>query len=191
MPRNPGNPRMDFRWEDDWRKVKLMEWLLTAPHEREPRSKEALAELLQVDRRTLNGWSQHAQFRKDWEKRVGHVIGDPERAQRIMDRLYFDATDPKSRTRVQAAKLYLEATNAIKPPPVEITVKRPTDLTDDELDALLAQGAAQLREEREKQPQAAVDEDDATAPSEHAVWPVDESGEPHGRMTVDDAERST
>ena len=93
-----------------------------------------------------------------------------------MDRLYFDATDPKSRTRVQAAKLYLEATNAIKPPPVEITVKRPTDLTDEELDALLAQGAASLREERERSSPAASGSgrEDDEAPLQGAVSRVDE-----------------
>jgi hypothetical protein len=46
--------------------------------------------------------------------------------------------------------LYLEATNAIKPPTIEMTLKRPVDMTDDELDALLAQGAKELNEARVK-----------------------------------------
>jgi hypothetical protein len=67
-----------------------------------------------------------------------------------MDTLYVAATDPANKAQVAAAKLYLEATNAIKPPSLEVTVKRPVDLTDAELDELIAKGAAEMRAERDK-----------------------------------------
>jgi hypothetical protein len=77
-----------------------------------------------------------------------------------MDTLYAAATDPTNRQQVQAAKLYLEATNAIKPPPVEITMKRPAELSDEELDALLAAGAASIRESRAVEPVGGDDAED-------------------------------
>lgn len=137
-----------WHWDDDWRKVKFMEWLLTPPADREPRTKTALAELFQVEARTVNGWAEHPQFREEWQRRVTQVVGDPSRGQRIMDTLYVAATDPSNKAQVAAAKLYLEATNAIKPPSLEVTVKRPVDLSDDELDKLIALGASELRSER-------------------------------------------
>lgn len=134
-----------YRWDDDWRHVKLMEWLTTPPTERQPSSKAKLAAELGVDQRTLRGWSNGKAFREEWQSRVSSIIGNPDRAQRIFETLYATACDPKSPKQVQAAKLYLEATNAIKPPPLEVTVKKPTELTDDELDALLAESAAERR----------------------------------------------
>ena len=95
-----------WHWDDDWRKVKYLEWLLTPPADREPRTKTQLAELFQVTTRTLSDWSETAEFRDEWQRRVTAIVGDPSRGQRIMDTLYVAATDPKNRTQVQAAKLY-------------------------------------------------------------------------------------
>lgn len=145
MTRRTEHTRPGWRWDDDWRKVKYMEWLLTPPADRQPPSKQKLADLFQVDVRTLRGWSEHPQFREEWQRNVTRIVGNPDRGQHIMDTLYQAATDPKNRQQVQAAKLYLEATNAIKPPPVEVTVKRPMEMTDEELDQLLAQGIAESK----------------------------------------------
>ena len=134
-----------WRWDDDWRHVKFMDWLVTPPGHRDPSSREKLAAVFGIDARTMRQWQEHPQFREEWQRRVSKLVGSPERTQRVMDTLYASATDVTNRNQVQAAKLYLEATNAIKPPPMEVTVKRPTELTDDELDALLAQGAKELR----------------------------------------------
>lgn len=141
MVNSPG-----WRWDDDWRHVAVMDWLVTPPRAREPKSRQALADKLGVDVRTMRGWIDNKQFREAWQQRVAKMLGSPERAQTVMDTLYEAACDVTNRNQVQAAKLYLEATNAIKPPPMELTVKRPVDMTDDELDALLAQGAKELRE---------------------------------------------
>jgi hypothetical protein len=137
-----------WRWDDDWRHVAVMDWLVTAPRAREPRTRQGLADKLGVDVRTMRGWIDHPQFREEWQRRVTKLLGSPERAQAVMDTLYESATDVDNRNQVQAAKLYLEATNAIKPPPIEMTVKRPVDMTDDELDALIAQGAKEMRAEK-------------------------------------------
>jgi hypothetical protein len=154
-----------YHWDDDWRHVKLMEWLTCPPPDREPRSKAKLAEELGVEPRTLRGWSEGKAFREEWQSRVTRIVGNPDRAQYIMDTLYRTATDPKSPKQVAAAKLYLEATNAIRPPALEVTVKRPEQLSDAELDALLAQGASELRTERDAlsstQPSAGREDDES------------------------------
>ena len=134
-------------WEDDWRKRRLMDWLCTPPSHRTPQSKTALGTELKVSVRTLENWQDEPQFRESWERRANDMIGSPERAHEILDALHQTAVDTKHRQHVSAAKLYLEATKAMRPPTIEVTMKRPGELSDEELDALLAQGVASLREE--------------------------------------------
>lgn len=96
----------------------------------------------------MRDWQQDPLFREAWDREAKAVVGTPERAQTVLDTLYRAATDPDNKNQVQAAKLYLEATNSIKPPPIEVKLTKPTDLSDEELDALLAQGATAMRRER-------------------------------------------
>ena len=126
-----------------------MEWLTTAPSVR-TLSKTKLAEELGVDLRTLRDWQQHPVFRRDWEAASREIIErSEERTANVLAELYRSAIDPTSRNQVQAARLFLEATDAIRPKPIEVKVTKPTELSDEELDALLAQGAATLRAERQ------------------------------------------
>lgn len=134
------------RWDDDWRRVFLMDWLCTAPSERDPPSKAKLAAHLGIDIRTIRNWHDRPDFMEEWRRRSAAIVGNPDRARQVMDTLFAAATDPTNKSQVSAAKLYLEATNAIKPPAVELTVKRPIELSDEELDALLASGVQSMRE---------------------------------------------
>lgn len=127
-----------------------MEWLTTAPSVREPNSRAKLAAELGVDTRTLRYWQAQPIFREDWEAAAQEVMRSPERTQAVLNELYRTATDPSAKNQVQAARLYLEATDAIRPKPIEVKVTKPTELSDQELDALLAEGAEALRREREK-----------------------------------------
>jgi hypothetical protein len=133
---------------DDPRKVRLMTWLTTPPMERNPKTQVKLAESLGISKRTLTAWMNQPEFRDAWERQARAVQGTPERQQVVLDVLYAAATDPHNRQQVQAAKLFLEATRAIRPPTVELRVRDPRELTDEELDSMLAEGAAQLAEER-------------------------------------------
>jgi hypothetical protein len=126
-----------------------MEWLTTPKGERQPPTQEGLAVELACDVRTVHRWMRQADFRADWDREAKTIIGSPERAKEVLDTLYAAATDPRNRNAVQAAKLYLEATNSIRPSQVEVTVRKASELTDEELDALLAQGAVELRRERD------------------------------------------
>jgi hypothetical protein len=139
-------------WSDDPRKLRLMDWLTTPKQERVPSSQAKLADELGVHVRSIRDWMQDPVFRDAWDREAKAVVGNPERAQTVLDTLYAAATDPGNKAQVQAAKLYLEATNSIKPPPIEVTVRKAADLTDDELDAFLAQSAAALRAERDEAP---------------------------------------
>jgi transcriptional regulator with XRE-family HTH domain len=133
----------------DPRKVRLLEWLTTPPIERSPRTQKELADELMVSPRTIRDWRDDDRFRRVWEKRAKEVAGDPERIQRVLNALFDAATDPQARDRVAAGKLYLESINAIKPPTVEVSVTRKLEeLSDDELNAMIAKGAAELQAER-------------------------------------------
>jgi uncharacterized protein YunC (DUF1805 family) len=135
----------------DPRHVRLVEWLTTPPSLREPSTKQELAEELGVATRTLRDWQTKPEVRKAWEVRAVEVAGEPDRVQRVLDELYATATDRTSRGHVAAAKLYLEAVDAIKPPEQSVTVRgvRSVDeLSDAELEALIAEEAVRLRVER-------------------------------------------
>lgn len=135
----------------DPRHVRLLEWLTTAPSERVPATKSGLADELGVSARTLRHWQAQEGFVRVWERRVREVAGTPERTQLVLDTLFAAATDSSNRSQVQAAKLFLEAIDAIRPPEVQVSVRRvASELSDAELDLLLAEGAAQLRAERDR-----------------------------------------
>ena len=141
-------PALSEHWSHDPRKVRLLDWLTTPPHERNPRTQALLADALGCSPRTMRMWMQNPEFREEWDRQAKFIVGTPERAQAVLDTLYNAAIDSDNRNHVQAAKLYLEATHAIAPPPVEVRVTRPSDLSDTELDQLLALGAAELRASR-------------------------------------------
>lgn len=117
--------------------------------------------------RTLQLWMSQPQFRESWQETADYVIGDTERARHILDELYRAAVDPANRQQVQAAKLYLEATKAIQPGAVRVEMTKPKDMTDEELDALLAEGAAIMAAERTLA--------DHPEPDSASPWPAPDS----------------
>lgn len=125
--------------------TEYLEWLCTAPTERDPSTKTALAERLGVNRKTLTRWESNPLFRKEWESKVTAIQGSPERTQRLLDTLYNSAINGDTKS----AQLYLQATNRMAPPTVEIkNEKRTSDLSDSELDELIAAMAVREREKR-------------------------------------------
>jgi hypothetical protein len=126
----------------DVRHEAYLQWLTTPPKERVPNSKNKYAEQIGVHPRTLRDWEAREEFRRAWAKRAEEVIGDPGKVQEVLEVLRQQALDPTHRQYAQAAKLYLEAVEAIKPPDkkVELKIDRDAlkDFTDDELDARIA-----------------------------------------------------
>jgi hypothetical protein len=123
-----------------------LDWLCTAPSERTPPSKNKMAVHLGVDITTLRRWEKKPNFRKQWQDKVDDIQGSPERTQAVLDMLYNKATQDND---VKSAQLYLQATNRMAPPTVEVKSDRKlTELSDAELDALIASVASREKETR-------------------------------------------
>jgi hypothetical protein len=104
-----------------------------------------MASELGVDITTLRRWEKRPAFKDVWSKQVDEVQGSPERTQRLLDTLYAKAVDGD----VKSAQLYLQATNRMAPPTVEVkTEKRVAELSDRDLDELIAAMAVRERDTR-------------------------------------------
>lgn len=119
-----------------------LDWLCTAPSERVPPSKHKMALHLGVNETTIRRWEKKEVFRNQWKEQVDEVQGSPERTQRLLDTLYSKALEGDTKS----AQLYLQATNRMAPPTVTVqSNKKASELSDEELDSLIAAVA-----EREK-----------------------------------------
>jgi hypothetical protein len=133
----------------DFRKQKYIEWLTTPPKDRDPKTKTDLAEMLGVTRMTLHNWQEDKEFVEAWEKRYLKTIGDPGRKQTIMDTLYRTATDGDDPKHVQAAKQYFEIEGSLQPQKMKVEISGTAkDLSDEDLDKLLAEVAASEKKNR-------------------------------------------
>lgn len=125
--------------------VEYLDWLCTPPGEREPSSKMKMAVHIGVDVKTLRRWEKKPAFRKQWEERVADIQGSPERTQSVLDMLYSKAMDGDTKS----AQLYLQATNRMAPPTIEVkSDRKTTEMSDEELDELIAAMAAREKESR-------------------------------------------
>jgi hypothetical protein len=145
MPNNVGKIP-----SNDWRRQHYLDWLCTKPDHRDPPTMRELADQFGLSSQTLIRWKRDSDFIADWEVQYRKVVGDPEKAQRIMDKLFETAEDRTDPRQVQAAKAYLEAIEVLKPRKVEVTVsnKAAKDLSDEDLYAILAERAALELNER-------------------------------------------
>lgn len=124
---------------------KYLDWLCTPPMERQPSTKAAMARELNVDVKTLRRWEKKPVFRDQWQSRVDDIQGSPERTQGVLDMLYAKAIDGDTK----AAQLYLQATNRMAPPTIEVKNDRKVaELSDKELDELIAAVAAREKDSR-------------------------------------------
>jgi hypothetical protein len=124
---------------------RYLDWLCTAPAERQPSSKKAMADAVGVDITTLRRWEKKPYFKEEWQKRVDDIQGSPERTQQLLDTLYKKALDGDTKS----AQLYLQATNRMAPPTVEIkSDRKAADLSDEELDQLIGAMAAREKQHR-------------------------------------------
>jgi hypothetical protein len=122
-----------------------VEWLCTAPSERVPATKKAMAVELGVDITTLRRWEKKEVFRNAWKDTVDEVQGSPERTQRLLDTLYAKALDGDTKS----AQLYLQATNRMAPPTVTVqSNKKAAELSDAELDSLIVAVAEREKAQR-------------------------------------------
>lgn len=136
----------------DPRHVKLVEWLTTPPAERVPSTQAGIAQKLGVSPRTIRDWQARDDVRRAWSKTAEAVVGDPSKVQEVLETLRETALDATHRQHTQAAKLYLEAVDAIKPPDKAIEVRLTTEelgrWTDEKLEAAIAEEMARQRAEK-------------------------------------------
>ena len=123
----------------DPKQEQYLNWLVVPAPYREPRTEEAMAELLGVNDSTLRRWKKKPAFAAEWKKRVEELQGSPERTQKLMDNLYDRALNGDNK----AAQLYLQATGRMAPTQVNVEHStKVSDISDEELDALIASVAA-------------------------------------------------
>ena len=133
-----------------WRKQKFLEWLCTIQADRVPHTQTEFAETIGSSNATLAAWKRDPEFLAEWEHRYRLTVGSPEKAQTVIQRLFETAEDRTDPRQVQAARAYLEAIDAVKPKKIDITVsKAAKELSEAELNELLAAHAAKELEERE------------------------------------------
>lgn len=100
---------------------------------------------LGVNVTTLRRWEKKEVFVTQWKTAVDEVQGSPERTQRLLDTLYAKALDGDTKS----AQLYLQATNRMAPPTVTVqTNKKAAELSDSELDSLIAAVAEREKAQR-------------------------------------------
>lgn len=127
---------------DDPRMQRVLEWELTAPAARVPRTQIELAAELGVTARSVRDWKDKPEFQAAWKIAFRDVAGSMERTKAILDQLYADAMDQDNDKRTQAAKLHWDISRAIAPPEPEVTTsQRAQSLSDAQLRELLSQAA--------------------------------------------------
>jgi len=130
----------------DSRQLQYLEWLVTPSPERIPRTQAEMSRTLGVDPTTLRRWEKKPVFKKEWDNRVNEIQGSPERTQRLLDALYNNALTGDNR----AAQLYLQATNRLVAAPTPSQTTNASELSDEELDKLLASLAEREQSKRLK-----------------------------------------
>lgn len=129
----------------DVRQEQFLNWLMTPAGHRNPTSQDKLAAELGVDETTLRRWKKKPAFKLEWEKRVNDLQQSPERTQKLLDSLYERAMNGDN----NSAKLYLQATNRLAPTQVHVEHStKPSEISDAELDALIAAAAQSEVESR-------------------------------------------
>jgi hypothetical protein len=120
------------------RQLEYLAWLCTPPAERQPASKTKYAVERKVAPETLRRWEKLESFRKEWQSRVDELVGSPERTQTLLDRLYKAGLEGD----VRSAELFFKVTGRMAPAQVTVTsAKGTSELSDEELDQLIAQRA--------------------------------------------------
>ena len=134
--------------------IRVISWLLTSKSEREPRTQAALAAELGVDPSMIGKWKADPDFLVEWNARYLRTIGSPATKMAIMETLLQTATDEDDPKHVQAAKAYFEIEGSLRPVKAQVDVNvsgaKPSELSDAQLDALLADKATdELAKRRE------------------------------------------
>lgn len=128
----------------DPRKMRYIEWLTTPMSERTPSNEIELAAELDVYPKTLYNWRHEREFKDVWSEETETVGLSEDKRANIINNLYEVGMDKTNPRMVMAAKEFLNYYKELRP---ERDGEDPTAgkalnmLSDEELDALLAEGA--------------------------------------------------
>lgn len=137
VPRSD-NPSL-WRQDGDGRMVMpplqsdFLDWLLSLESEREHRTMKAWADAHGVNPSTLGAWKKDRRFRAEWERRADAKNISVDRIQNVMNTIYEAAANGD----VQAAKLYLQEIQKVRPPKMVEEDEDLAAMSDDDLDALI------------------------------------------------------
>lgn len=123
------------------RQQQFLQWLLTMPEDREPRTLKAYAEQNKVHVQTLYTWKKDPSFRERWDKALAELNISPDRTQDVINALFKNAKAGDTK----AAELYLRMVDKISPPKIVFEEKGVQQMTDDELAQALAERQRHLR----------------------------------------------
>lgn len=122
-----------------------LEWLLTPKEIRKPKTKKQWALDNGIHYNTLGQWEKNKTFAERWSLGVKGLTASPERTQALLDALYAKGIAGD----VRSAELYLKATGQMQNvSTVNIKSTDVKDLSDAELDALIAETAQTLKENK-------------------------------------------
>ena len=120
----------------------------------DPPTQRAYAQVHGVDVSTLTRWKRDPLWQRALESRLTELNVTPDRLQGIIDTMYKIATDRDHKNVVQAATLYLQYVEKLKPTKVlvEATGGDSKTMSDEELDRELEAEIVALRAVREVGP---------------------------------------
>lgn len=135
--KRPGtnNPNLwqkrDGRWVMPEKQSRFLDWLLTPAADREHQYIKDWCAANGVDSHTPADWKRDRRFRREWEDRANAKNIGVERMQNVIDTLYEAAVDGD----VQAAKLYIQEVEKLRPPRQVEADRDIEHLSDEELEA--------------------------------------------------------
>jgi hypothetical protein len=104
------------------RMSRYVEWMLTPPESREPKTKTALAEELGVTPQTLHNYGKDAFVQRELGER-SRAVARVDKLPAVIEALYAVASDPDNSRSVPAAKTLLEwmnKTEAVREAPLDV-----------------------------------------------------------------------
>ena len=121
----------------------FMDWLLSAEYVVDKKPIKYYADTRHISTRTLFYWKNDARFKKEWEKRAYQNHRDPERLARMLDVLYRRAVEEGD---MKAMEMHFKLMDRMTPDRTIVqTEVSMADLTDEQLDALIAQEAKNVK----------------------------------------------
>ncbi len=124
-----------------------LDWLVLPPDLRIPATNGAWAEEHGVSPNTLTNWKKIPIFEQRWKDAIKGQAVNPERTQMLLDSLFKKGINGD----VKSAQLYLQATGQMPEKNTNINIKTESarDLSDGELEALIAEYAQKEKKARD------------------------------------------